>query len=142
MPWLTGLNLVWEFAQLPLYAIGSDVPVPYIEYYVMHCTVGDMLIGAGSIVLALLMLQVRRLREWRWPRIVALTVLFGVTYTGFSEWMNTVVEESWQYAERMPTLALGGFKLGLSPIAQWLLVPPIALHLARFAFHSTRSGPR
>jgi hypothetical protein len=31
----------------------------------------------------------------------------------------------------MPTLDVAGFRLGLSPLAQWLVVPPLALYLAR-----------
>jgi hypothetical protein len=31
----------------------------------------------------------------------------------------------------MPTIELGRFELGVTPLAQWLLVPPLALYLAR-----------
>jgi len=54
----------------------------------------------------------------------------AVSYTGFSEWMNTVALRSWEYSELMPRVPLGGFELGLSPLAQWLLIPPLAFWLA------------
>lgn len=59
-----------------------------------------------------------------------LTALVGLAYTAFSEWMNITWLRSWTYADSMPTLAIGGFELGLSPVAQWLVVPPVALYLA------------
>ncbi len=34
-------------------------------------------------------------------------------YTVFSEWMNLIWLRSWTYADSMPTLAIGGFKLGV-----------------------------
>lgn len=64
-------------------------------------------------------------------RIAALTALAGTAYTIFSEWMNTKVLSAWTYAEAMPTLELAGLEIGASPLAQWLLLPPLALYLAR-----------
>lgn len=132
LPWLMGLSLVWEFAQLPLYTIWSEASAPYIVYYTLHCVVGDVLIGMGSMALALLMLRAPRLSAWHWPRVVALSMLFGASYTVVSEWMNTDVLLNWQYSDRMPTVALGRFDLGLSPLAQWLLISPIAIRIGRY----------
>jgi len=39
------------------------------------------------------------LAHWHWTRIAALTVLIGVGYTVFSEWMNITLLRSWTYAE-------------------------------------------
>ena len=39
---------------------------------------------------------------------------------------NVAVLKSWAYDEAMPTLNVGGFDLGLTPFAQWLLIPPLA----------------
>jgi hypothetical protein len=41
------------------------------------------------------------------------------TYTVWSEWFNTQVTPSWQYAESMPRV----FGIGLAPLAQWLAIP-------------------
>jgi hypothetical protein len=51
--------------------------------------------------------------------------------------MNITVLGSWSYAESMPRLDLGGIEIGLTPLAQWLVVPPLALVLAR----KTRTWP-
>ncbi len=137
LPRFAVLNLVWEFAQLPLYTLWSEASAPYLAYSALHCVLGDVLIGLGSTTLALLALQAPRLREWHWPRVVVLSMLFGASYTVFSEWLNTVVLRNWQYSEGMPTLLFGGLELGLSPIAQWLLIPPLALYPGRRGLRST-----
>jgi hypothetical protein len=41
------------------------------------------------------------------------------------------VRDGWAYAAALPTVRIGGLELGLSPLAQWLVVPPLALLLAR-----------
>lgn len=63
--------------------------------------------------------------------LALLSTLFGAGYTVFSEWMNTTLLRSWTYAESMPRISLGDFELGLTPLMQWLVIPPIALYAAR-----------
>ena len=58
-------------------------------------------------------------------------LVLGVGYTTFSEWMNIAILGNWVYSEAMPRLNLGGFEIGLTPLAQWLVLPPVALYLAR-----------
>src|SRR5436309_3538846 len=50
-----------------------------------------------------------------------------VVYTAFSEWLNVVVRHSWAYSGSMPAIALGSVRIGLSPIAQWIIVPAARL---------------
>jgi len=57
-------------------------------------------------------------------------LLLGPGYTIFSEWLNTTLFR-WSYSDLMPTLKLAGIEIGLSPLLQWLLLPPLALFLAR-----------
>ena len=88
------------------------------------------MIGAASLAAALLFVG----RGWPEDcaariRVVALTTLFGVGYTVFSEWLNVSVRGSWAYTERMPVLP--PFGTGLTPILQWLILPGLALHWAQ-----------
>ncbi|HUF81967.1 MAG TPA: hypothetical protein VMN03_12565 [Burkholderiales bacterium] len=131
LPWLAGLSLVWERLHVPLYTLWKEAEPAYIAFSVVHCTLGDVLIGAAALLLALILVREGALERWRWPWIAALTVLFGTVYTLFSEWMNITVLRSWTYAASMPTVELGRFEMGLSPLLQWLVVPPLALYLAR-----------
>jgi len=130
LPWLGGLNLAWEAAQLPLYTLWNEASAGTIAFSVAHCTAGDMAIGAAALFLALILGRERALAQWRWRRIAVWTALAGVAYTVFSEWNNTAILGSWAYSELMPVLKVAGIGIGLSPLMQWLLLPPLALVLA------------
>ena len=131
LPWLGALNLIWETAHVPLYTLWNEAEPAYIAFSVVHCALGDVLIGGISLLLVLVLGREGALERWRWRRIAALTAMFGVSYTAFSEWMNVTILRSWAYAESMPVIRLWEFEIGVSPLAQWLIVPPLALYLAR-----------
>jgi hypothetical protein len=130
LPWLAGLNVAWEIAQLPLYTLWKQATPAYMAFAVAHCTVGDVLIGLAALAVALAITQAPELAAWRWRRIALVTAVIATSYTAFSEWMNTSVLRSWEYSALMPRISLGDIKLGLSPLVQWLLIPPLALWLA------------
>lgn len=129
LPLLAGLNLAWEIAHVSLYTLWDEADAAYIAFSVVHCTLGDVVIGAAAVLTALILGRERTPVRWHWPRVAALTALLGVAYTVFSEWMNITILRSWSYSESMPTLDLGGFRIGLTPLAQWLVLPPLALYL-------------
>ena len=131
LPWLTALNLAWEAAHVRLYTLWYEAEPAYIAFSVLHCTLGDVLIGAAALFTALIAAREGSLARWRRRRVAVITSLIGLAYTVFSEWMNITWLRSWTYAESMPTLDLAGFELGLTPLAQWLIVPPLALRLGR-----------
>jgi hypothetical protein len=130
LPALGGLSLLWEIAQLPLYTIWRQASGPYIAFAVVHCTIGDVLIGAAALGIALVLTSAGALGSWRWARIGLLAVLVGLAYTAASEWLNTA-RGAWLYSALMPRLELGAGAIGLSPLAQWLVVPLAALRLSR-----------
>jgi hypothetical protein len=131
LPWLGGLNLVWETVQLPLYTLWSEASTGTIAFSVAHCTAGDIAIGAAALIMVLVLGCERALAQWRWRRIAVWTALAGAAYTVFSEWSNTAILGSWTYSELMPTLTVAGIDIGFSPLLQWLVLPPLALVLAR-----------
>lgn len=130
LPFLGGLHLLWESLHVRLYTLWYQAEPVYIAFSVLHCTLGDLIIGAAALFTALIFAREGVLARWQWCRVAVLTALIGLVYTVFSEWMNITWLRSWTYADSMPTLGIGGFELGLSPVAQWLVVPPIALYLA------------
>ena len=122
-------NLAWEIAQLPLYTLWQEGSFGELAFAVVHCTAGDLLIATASLVLALLLFAERRWPERAFPQVAAAAVAFGVGYTVFSEWLNTEIRGSWTYAVWMPVLPVLG--TGLSPLAQWLVIPTAAFWWAR-----------
>lgn len=125
--------LAWEAAHLPLYTLWDEASGPSIAFALFHCTLGDVLIGAAALLLALGGSRAGPIAHWHWRRVASLVMVAGVGYTAFSEWMNITILRSWSYNASMPTLDLGGFDLGLTPLAQWLVVPPLVLTIARYA---------
>ena len=130
VPWLAGLSLAWELAQLPLYTIWTEALPGYIAFAVAHCTLGDVLIGVAALGVALLVGHEGTAAHWHWPRVVVLTAGSAIAYTAISEWLNTTLYR-WTYSPWMPVLAIGDVRLGLSPLAQWMVVVPLALFAAR-----------
>jgi len=130
---LAALMLAWEVLQLPLYTIWRDEHAFRIAFAVAHCTAGDVMIGAAALLIALLAVRALGIDSWPWGKIASLTTLIGVGYTAASEWVNTVVRESWQYSALMPTVEVGSVAIGLSPLLQWLTLPSLAIYAARRA---------
>ena len=130
VPWLAGLSLAWEVLQTPLYTLWSEESPAYVAFSILHCTAGDVLIGSASLLLALVLGREQAPAQWHWRRIAVVLLVVGPAYTLFSEWLNTSLFR-WTYSELMPTLKVGGMEIGLSPLLQWLLIPPLALHQAR-----------
>jgi hypothetical protein len=125
-------NLVWEVLQLPLYTIWSEATGRKLTFAVLHCTGGDLLITLSSLVLALILVGYREWPAQGFTRVAGLAIVFGVSYTVFSEWLNIVVRKSWAYSELMPVIPV--IDTGLSPFAQWIVIPLAGFWWARRPF--------
>ena len=123
------LHLAWEIAQLPLYTLWRTGTAREIAFAILHCTAGDLMIGTLSLVATLLVLGKPGWPGQRFGEVAVSVLVIGVAYTIYSEWLNTVVRKSWTYTEMMPTLPFLG--TGLSPLAQWLVIPAVAMLAAR-----------
>jgi hypothetical protein len=124
-------NLAWEVGQLPLYTIWSEGTAGEIAFAVIHCTGGDLLIGGLSILVALLLFGNGRWPVERYGVVVAASIVTAVAATIYSEWRNVEVLGNWTYSEWMPTLPVIG--TGLSPLAQWIVIPLAAFWWSRRA---------
>jgi hypothetical protein len=122
-------NLVWEFGHLPLYTIWSEGRPSQILFAVVHCTGGDVLIAGASLLLALLLVGNPAWPGETYRRVAALTVAFGIVYTAFSERLNIEIRGSWAYSDLIPVLPV--IDAGLSPVAQWFVIPIAAFWWAR-----------
>lgn len=135
---VAGASLVWETLHLPLYTIWQQGTVGELAFAALHCTGGDVLIGVSALVLALLVIGDAGWPERRYKAVAALTIAFGLGYTIFSEWLNIVVRQNWAYSELMPVIPV--VDAGLSPVAQWIVIPLSAFWWARKAIEYHESS--
>jgi len=114
------LHLTWEIAQVRLYTIWAAADGMSIAWSLLHCTLGDVMIALAMFALAGILL--RRV-DWPasrpWPG-GAIVVIGTMAFTAWSEWYNVYRAGNWGYAASMPMI----FGIGLSPLLQWLLLPP------------------
>lgn len=124
------LNLPWEFLQMQLYA---DTPTMSHRAGIDICvlaTVGDAVIMLGAYVVVAL-----ASKSWIWIRVprppqVIGFVLIGLVASVVIEAMATRADGviQWRYAATMPMIPVLG--VGLAPILQWLILPPLVLWFA------------
>lgn len=125
-------NLVWEFAQLPLYTIWSTGTTEEIVFAAIHCTGGDVLIAMSALIGSLMMIGTPSWPITRYRPVVALTLITGLSYTIFSEWLNIEIRGAWAYSEIMPVVPI--IDAGLSPLMQWIVLPLAGFWWARRPF--------
>jgi hypothetical protein len=115
------LNLTWEIAHVRLYTIWAAADGTSLAWPLLHCSLGDVLIALSTFVLA-----GGALGRADWPASRplaggAIVVTGAMAFTAWSEWYNVYRAGSWSYAASMPTV----FGIGVSPLLQWLILPPL-----------------
>ena len=118
-------HFVWEILQLPLYTLWTTGTVRQLSFAVLHCTAGDAMIAALSLLVALVAFA-----RPTWPstdvaRVYMTSLSLGMGYTIYCEWLNTCVRGSWAYSDLMPIVPVIG--TGLGPLMQWIVVPTMAM---------------
>ena len=103
---------------------------------------GDVAI-AGVALLSGLVVAGSSAWPWqRWRAVFAATLVGGVAYTVYSEWLNATVRPELRILAVYSVLPFTG--TGLAPLLQWIVVPPTALALTRFlsrsAIHNALGG--
>lgn len=119
------LNFPWEFLQVPLYLGMADAPHWDATKVCMFATFGDTVIMIVAFWIASL---AARSRQWfvkprRWP--TAAFILAGLAITIVLERFAIGPLDRWQYAPTMPVAPFLG--VGLTPLLQWVVLPPICL---------------
>ena len=107
-------NLLWEIAQVPLYTIWQTAKPGELAFAIMHCTAGDAIIAGTSLLAGL-----AAMGSANWPAnrpVAGCTILIGLGYTIYSEFLNTTIRHSWAYTDLMPVVP--GLRIGLAPLAQ------------------------
>lgn len=123
------LHFLWEMLQVPWFAGMLEASHGSVVWLCVQATVGDVVILIISFWLASACVRYRSwlLKGERRPAGVLVAV--GLAFTIAFEWFATGPLERWSYAETMPVVP--GIGVGLTPILQWILLPPLVLWLAR-----------
>lgn len=118
-------NYLWELAQSPLYVGLED-----IRTTLWHCFVASL--GDGLMVLSIVASGGIILRRPAWfvcPRVQGIIVmlLVGLVLGVTVEWVAVHALQRWAYTARMPRMP--GLDVGLVPVAQMLVLPPLIFRL-------------
>ena len=123
-------NLAWELAELPLYTLWQTGSAREMASAAIHCSAGDLAIAGTALAGSLLLFGRADWPRSHFWRVAGATLSVGLGATILIERLSTA-QGFWTYSERMPTLPLLG--IGLAPVAQWVLIPLLALGSARLA---------
>jgi hypothetical protein len=117
----TVFNYAWELAQSPLYrGMGS------LDQVWWHCFLASL--GDGLLVLLIFAAGWMALHRRDWlvrPGVHGYAVMLatGLVISVSIEWIAVHVVGRWAYTERMPLVP--GLNVGILPIAQMLILPPL-----------------
>jgi hypothetical protein len=123
------LNFVWEFVQVPMFTGMAEMSHWEAIKLCLSATLGDV----GFALTAFWTASVAaRSRNWilhptRLPVIAFVAV--GIVLTVGFEYQYTNVSLRWAYSDVMPLVPPIG--TGLSPLLQWLAIPPLVIWLTR-----------
>lgn len=103
----------------------------------LRATVGDVVIT----MIAFAAVALRSGRGWiraLRPRAIVAFSGVGVAITVVIEILSTKVWDRWQYSDSMPVVPL--LDVGLLPIVQWIVLPPLVAWLAHRQIGTGASG--
>lgn len=123
-------HFAWEMLQIPWFAGMLEASHGAVVWLCVRATGGDVVILLAGFWLASL---VAGRRDWLvagadWRRPALVVVLVGVVVTVVFEWLATGPLGRWEYTDAMPVIPF--VETGLTPLVQWLVVPPLVLWLA------------
>lgn len=122
---------------MPLYAAHESLGNPW-----WRCFIASL--GDGVLVLLIFTAGWAIWRQPDWferPRAAGYSLMLAVGFViaVAIEWL-ALAERRWSYAASMPTLPL--FGIGITPVAQMLVLPPFILALRRVGFIEPRQLER
>lgn len=128
-------NFLWEYVQCPPFFAGMDGS-SHLRMC-LQATVGDVGILLVAFWATALVRRDRGWigdpRVWEFATFVALGVVVAVVY----ELAATRMLGRWSYSEAMPAL----YGVGVAPIAQWLVIPPIVAWVVRWRVSPAIAAP-
>lgn len=131
------VNFPWEMLQAPLFAGHAEAPHVTVVLSCLQATVGDAVIMLVAHGLAS---GLAGNRHWLLTPSAADLARFsttGIIVTAGIEWLATRGwwVQAWSYSALMPVVP--GLGVGLAPLVQWFILPPLVAWLARRHLHGT-----
>lgn len=133
------LNYLWEVAQAPLYVGLEDWSSVW-----WHCFVAAL--GDGLLVGLIFLIGWITFRRFDWyvhpnSRTFAVMFVTGLIISIGIEWVAVHMLGRWAYTVDMPILP--GLDVGVVPVLQMLLLPPVIFQIAaRWTGRSATNGSR
>ena len=121
------LHFVWEMLQAPFFVGMTDAPHWAAVLRCSRASAGDVAITWFAYACAAWAASSRSWLATLPTLAVLLYLAVGLATTVLLEWVNVYARSAWAYGPEMPTV-LG---IGITPLLQWLLLPPLTLWLAR-----------
>ena len=121
------LNLLWETIQAPLFIFDQQSSALLLTGCLLFCSGVDAFMTLTSYCA---LSVVARSRYWFLTRRLSHWVSFvgiGLVLALASEYTAIHYRNLWQYSGRMPVIP--DLDIGLTPILQWLILPPLVLIL-------------
>jgi hypothetical protein len=122
-------NYLWELAQAPLY-VGLESYNPGVLWHCFVASLGDAVMVI--LIFATGWIALQRPDWFEHPGLSGYVVMLaaGLVLAVLVEWVGLHVLDRWQYTDRMPLLPR--VHIGLVPIAQMILLPPLAFRAVAF----------
>jgi len=123
------LHFVWEMWQVPFYFEMANLGHWEAVLICTKATIGDGLVALSAYVFAAIISEGGLF--WLVNKKVEPLLAFlvgGLFLTGVLELLSTKLLDRWQYSEFMPLIPY--LDVGILPLLQWLILPPITLWLA------------
>jgi hypothetical protein len=130
------INYPWEVAQAPLY-----VGLASFRAIWWHCFVASL--GDGLLLLGIFTAGWIALRRYTWfvhPKVQGYGVMLvtGLVIGVAVEWIAVHLLGRWLYSSRMPLVP--GLAIGVVPVAQMLVLPPLIFHLVALWYGRTAAA--
>ena len=123
------LNLPWEFWQTPFFRGMTAVSHGQGVWVCTQAALGDALISLVAFWIVSAITKTRRWVARPAAKEVALFTAVGLVLATLAEVVATRYLGRWAYSTAMPILPV--LRIGLLPLLQWLLLPPIILWFVR-----------
>ena len=121
------VHFPWEFFQAPLFVGMAEAPHWQSTLFCGRATLGDAAITLVAYgVVATFTKRVDWLL-WVRRRDLAVFIRAGLMLTASIELVSVYALDRWAYDDSMPLVA----GIGLVPLLQWLVLPPLGLWLAQ-----------